>query len=750
MTFLATEVFKLVGTITLDGLNKVISGLERIEGEAKNTDNAFQRLGKGFVKVGSIAATLAGSVGLVGGAMQGLKFNAMMEQSEIAWETLLGGAEEAKQMIEDLKVLGAETPFEFEGLDDSAKLLKAMGFEGEQIIPTISILGDAVSAVGGGVEDLNGVARALGQINTKGKVTAEEMNQLIERGIPAWDLMARGMGKSTEELMAMSQKGELFAEEAIPAMVKGMNEDFGGAMERQSKSFIGMLSTIQDNANIILGDLFKPAFDYLSSTFLPKLLEVSNILEGGLNASNVRDAFATMLPESVTKRMDWVIAWFEALNLSIDNANWDNLGRGIGIALTQIFDGIQNMSGKLQAKLLEWFNSINWQAVADGAKEGIYNFAIVVAGYFSDDLADAIETKDPATIATALGSFIGKIIASLAQNVATWSASLTQLLISLIQAIDVGALSGVILAFALSLILGFVEALTDPVWWIQFLSENWETVLGLIIGLLFAPAKWIAKIGEALAKIPIVGRLLSWLFESFMKLLEPVRKKIKEVADAAWDGFKNGWTNTFGKANLWQYIKDAWQKFKDNLSNWWNGIINWIKGKADQLGRDMSNPFKTLDDKATSVAKSVSGKISGMIEKVKGWFNKLKLKFSISDIKTPHFFVRNWSWNPKNWINNPPSVGVRWYETGGIFDDASIIGVGEGSAREAVIPLEGRYMKPFADEIAKQMPGEVDRGGRLIEVPVYLDGREIARTIADEMDTSLARVKRFNQRGRGM
>ena len=46
-----------------------------------------------------------------------------------------------------------------------------------------------------------------------------------------------------------------------------------------------------------------------------------------------------------------------------------------------------------------------------------------------------------------------------------------------------------------------------------------------------------------------------------------------------------------------------------------------------------------------------------------------------------------------------PSFGVDWYAKGAIFDGAQIIGVGEAGP-EAVVPLSGQSMKPFAEAIA--------------------------------------------------
>ena len=55
---------------------------------------------------------------------------------------------------------------------------------------------------------------------------------------------------------------------------------------------------------------------------------------------------------------------------------------------------------------------------------------------------------------------------------------------------------------------------------------------------------------------------------------------------------------------------------------------------------------------------------------------------------------------------------------GGIFDDAAIIGVGE-SGREAVVPLQGKMMRPFAQAIAEQMSG-----GSTITMNVTVNGAD--------------------------
>lgn len=240
----------------------------------------------GLIGLGAAATAAAGYV-----SSTGISFDRMKEQSQIAWTTLLGGAKQANNMIGELQTMAAKTPFSFESADKAAKLLKSMGFSAKEIIPDLKTLGDATSAVGGSQEDLEGVATAIGQMNAKQKVSAEEMQQLVERGIPAWGLMAKGMGMSTKELMNMSAQGKIMSSDAIPAMMKAMNEQFGGAMQKQSQSFNGLMSNMGDDIQQISGMLMQPMFDGMKNG----LSQVVQMLDGFLNSlktNGIKETFA--------------------------------------------------------------------------------------------------------------------------------------------------------------------------------------------------------------------------------------------------------------------------------------------------------------------------------------------------------------------------------------------------------------------------------------------------------------------------
>jgi tape measure domain-containing protein len=240
----------------LAGMRTSRQELDKLSKQAKRDFESIASSAK--LWLGIAAAAMAALA--TGAIAAGIEFNALGEQSQVAFETLLGSAEAANQMIKDLQKTARDTPYEFVGLQNSAKLLLAMGFAANQIQPALLVLGDAVAAIGGNEETLKGVTLAIGQMLTKGKISAEEMNQLAERGIAAWDLMSESLGKSKAELMKMAENGKFLASEGLPALLEGLQKRYAGAMEEQSKTFIGMTNILKDSLTITLGDLTKSLF----------------------------------------------------------------------------------------------------------------------------------------------------------------------------------------------------------------------------------------------------------------------------------------------------------------------------------------------------------------------------------------------------------------------------------------------------------------------------------------------------------
>jgi tape measure domain-containing protein len=237
---------------------------------------------------------IKGAVGSAGQAMFG--FNARAEQTSVALTTLLGSGDKASAMLRNLQQFAAQTPFEFPELAKASQQMLAFGFEADKVIPTLRSVGDAVAAMGGGSFEIDRVVRALGQMQAKGKLSAEEMMQITEVGIPGWDLVAKKIGVSTGELMKMTEKGLIPANVAIDALVEGMGTRFAGAMEAQSKTFNGLMSTLRDNLNMTLGKVMAPAFE-VAKQELDKLVQFTNSADFSAWADDMAEGVGEMSRE---------------------------------------------------------------------------------------------------------------------------------------------------------------------------------------------------------------------------------------------------------------------------------------------------------------------------------------------------------------------------------------------------------------------------------------------------------------------
>ena len=216
---------------------------------SRSFGSALSSAGKSISSAGekltaAITLPLAGATAAVGAFA--ISTASAAETSEIAFTTMLGSAEAAKDMMSELADFAAHTPFELSGLTTATQQLLAYGFTADEVIPMLTAVGDATAALGTGQAGIESVTRALGQMQTRGKVSAEEMLQLTEQGIPAWEYLAEAIGTDTAGAMEQVSEGAVTASDGISALIDGMNRDFGGMMDAQSKTISGLMSNLTD------------------------------------------------------------------------------------------------------------------------------------------------------------------------------------------------------------------------------------------------------------------------------------------------------------------------------------------------------------------------------------------------------------------------------------------------------------------------------------------------------------------------
>jgi tape measure domain-containing protein len=233
-----------------DALDAALPPLRESSGAMKQFTDAAGSL----TQIGA-ALTATVTVPIVGLGLAALKAAGELEQNKVAFTTMLGSSDAALAHLQQLRDFALATPFQFTELELASKRMMALGFNAAEVIPTLRIIGDAAAGLGMGAAGVERIVTALGQMKAKGAIQAEEMRQLAEAGIPAWNILAKTLNTDVAGAMAAVEKRTVMAAEAIPALLTGINTKFGGMMEAQSKTLLGQWSNLEDAISFTLTDI---------------------------------------------------------------------------------------------------------------------------------------------------------------------------------------------------------------------------------------------------------------------------------------------------------------------------------------------------------------------------------------------------------------------------------------------------------------------------------------------------------------
>lgn len=249
--------------------------------EIKRVEDARKRADTEARQTSSIGASVFAGSFLGSAAAQGLSaltsqltqagravfdFSSKMQQSQVSFISLMGNSRLAASHIKDLQELTVKFPLDFSSIAMMSQRLQGAGIEAKRIIPLIKDIGNVAAATGDlGSERMEGLAVALSQVASKGRVSAEEMEQLSERGVPAWKLLSEAIGKTIGETRKMAEEGEITSDQLFKAFERMSRVNFAGAMERQAKTFSGAMKQIENVLLITASTAFKPFMDKIST-----------------------------------------------------------------------------------------------------------------------------------------------------------------------------------------------------------------------------------------------------------------------------------------------------------------------------------------------------------------------------------------------------------------------------------------------------------------------------------------------------
>ncbi len=290
---MSTEQVKAGGAFVEVSLrDRLKQGARSIQSHMSTISSSISSFGSGLLAVGATATTAFG--GIVAALAWPTKAAADLEQLKVSFEVMTGSAATAQTMLAEIQKFAAETPFDFPGLSKAAQTLLAYGLANEKIMPALRTLGDIA---GGSQEKLERLAVAFGQTQTKGKLMAQEVNQMVENGFNPLQEISRTSGRSMEELFKAMENGEISADMVSAAFVSATREggNFFGMMEKQSKTVLGRVGMLFDalkKAIRPVGEQLLKAVGTVTDSLLGIIGPVANFIERNKELSTVIAAIA--------------------------------------------------------------------------------------------------------------------------------------------------------------------------------------------------------------------------------------------------------------------------------------------------------------------------------------------------------------------------------------------------------------------------------------------------------------------------
>lgn len=228
-----------------------------MDGFASSTDKASGKSLASAITQGTVMANVFSKLGSAalsaaeGFISSGIEYNAQIEKYTTGFTNMLGSAEAAQQVMSQIQEDAAKTPFDVASLTQANQYLISAGENASYARSTIMALGDAVSATGGGNDELNRMSQNLQQIANTGKATAADIKQFAYAGINVYGILADYTGKSTAEVQKMTISYDLLTKALQAASEEGGR--YYNAMDDLSQTQNGRTNTLKDNVKQLAG-----------------------------------------------------------------------------------------------------------------------------------------------------------------------------------------------------------------------------------------------------------------------------------------------------------------------------------------------------------------------------------------------------------------------------------------------------------------------------------------------------------------
>lgn len=526
----------------------------------------------------------------------GISYDALSEQALVAWTTILGSHSEAVKMMEKITDYAAETPFSKMGVDTMAKQLANADFKGQALFDQLTKFGDMGSAFGIQEDSLKEMVRQYAQVQQAQVAYTEDLNILQDRGIPIFKALGEVMGVPVSQVKKLASEGKVTADVYNKA-IDSIASHTKGAMEGQSQTFNGMMSTLEDNLSVLWGYLAQDWFEGIKgslSSFLPKFEEFVKLV----GTDGLSGAVSKTVPE-LSPLVDML-------------SNLGNLLRTViipsflnfGLFISQHIGFIGALAAEVGILVLAFKAATIIMSITKFIKDLKGAMLLLREATFAETVAQY--GLNTAILASPITWTIGLILILVAGFIYLWNTSegFRNFWIGMWNAVKeacISAWNGISHFFTETIPNAFKKV-------VNFFKEDWKEILLFIVN-------------------PFVGAFaLAYKHcEGFRNFIDNLVESIKDFFVNGFEYLKNAVSNfgTLLVTKFKNWLDEVLILFTQTIPSWIQSIVDWFSELPHHIGYALSYVFIKLVMFGVQVIDFFANTVPTWIDAIINWFSEL-------------------------------------------------------------------------------------------------------------------------------
>lgn len=526
----------------------------------------------------------------------GISYDALSEQALVAWTTILGSHSEAVKMMEKITDYAAETPFSKMGVDTMAKQLANADFKGQALFDQLTKFGDMGSAFGIQEDSLKEMVRQYAQVQQAQVAYTEDLNILQDRGIPIFKALGEVMGVPVSQVKKLASEGKVTAEVYNKA-INSIAENTKGAMEGQSKTFNGMMSTLEDNLSILWGYLAQDWFEGIKSSlssFLPKFEEFVKLV----GTDGLSGAVSKTIPE-LSPLVDMLSSLGNLLRTVIIPAFLN-----FGLFVSQHIGFIGALATEVGTLVLAFKAATIIMSITKFVKDLQGAMLLLKTKTFEATVEQY--GLNMAILASPITWFVGLILILVAGFIYLWNTSegFRNFWIGMLEAIKeacILAWNGISHFFTETIPNAFKKV-------INFFKEDWKEILLFIVNPFIGAFALAYKHCEGFRNF--IDNLVNSIKDFFVNGFEYIKNAVSNFGTLLVTKFKN-------------WLDEVWILFTQTIPSWIQSIANWFSELPHHIGFALGFVVTKLIMWGVDMFNYITTNVPIWIDNITNWFAQL-------------------------------------------------------------------------------------------------------------------------------